>query len=280
MNESDPVATTTTINRGWMIKIVVFMVAMFGLGVWGLVDALIVFPNRGREHADYAEWKYLEASEKAGTILQAPVKEPDKELDRLRGQEKSLREEARAAEARGGVSRAQVELHGLEWLTSLSRVGLAKPERTNFTDPKARLGELAQSQASKTPPKPLAAYDIPLQWVFVVGGLGMGIYLATLLVRVRGTSYKWSPGTMALTLPDGRTFTPDQVKEVDKRKWDKFFVFLKPKDGSAEVKLDLLRYKHLEEWVLEFEKKTEGYEPPVEEPAESASPVEGASQTP
>jgi hypothetical protein len=278
MNESVPVATSTTTNRGWMIKIVIFMVAMFGLGVWGLVDALVVFPDRGREHADYAEWKYLDASEKSGMLLQAAVKEPVKELARLRGQERALREEARAAEARGGMSRAQVELQALEWLTSLTRVGLATPARTDFADPRARLAELQASQSSKNPPKPLAAYDIPMQWVFVVGGLGMGIYLATLLLRVRGTVYKWEPSTMALTLPDGRTFTPEQIKEVDKRKWDKFFVFLKPKDGSADVKLDLLRFKHLEDWILEFEKKTEGYEPPAEEPAEPAS--EGSPQQP
>lgn len=276
MNEPAPVATRTTTNRGWMIKIVIFMVAMFGLGIWGLVDALVVFPNRGREHADYTEWKYLDAADKSGMLHMAAVAEPDQKLASLRKQEKALREEAKIAEARGGVGRAQVDLLELEWLTSLTRVRLAKPERTNFADPRKRLDELQQKQSSKTPPKPLAAYDIPLQWVFVVGGLGMGFYLASLIARVKRTVFRWDPATLTLTMPDGRTFTPDQIKEVDKRKWDKFFVFLRPKDGSAEVKLDLLRHQHLEDWILEFEKKTEGYEPPVEEPADEATPQQPA----
>ncbi len=64
---------------------------------------------------------------------------------------------------------------------------------------------------------------------------------------------------MTLGLPGGHSLTPADLTDVDKRKWDKFFVSLVVKPGHAtlggkEVALDLLRYEPLEDWVLEMEK--------------------------
>jgi hypothetical protein len=68
------------------------------------------------------------------------------------------------------------------------------------------------------------------------------------------------------------------INEVDKRKWHKFFVFLKLADNSPEIKLDLLRYSPLEDWVLEMEKLHPNYVPePVEAEAEPASPAPPAA---
>ena len=101
--------------------------------------------------------------------------------------------------------------------------------------------------------------------------------MAFLFVRVSAKKYRWSPDTRTLTLPGGKTIAPAQIAEVDKRKWDKFFVTLRLNESSPEpreVKLDLLRFTPLEAWVLEMEKHAPNYVPPAEEPAETPAPQE------
>lgn len=252
---------TTTINRNWLLKMIVFIVALAGLGVWGVVDAFMVLPSRGLEHAQWTEAAYLDKAESTGQLLQTPVPKPVEELARLASEQNRLeKDQALPREKR------ELELLRLEWLTSLSRIGRLDAAHTDIKDPRARLTELQAKVSGQNPPKPLAAYDIPLQWVFILGGFGIAAYLMYLVAAVSRKKFTWDPATHRLTLPDGRSVVPDDILEVDKRKWDKFYVFLKPKDGSKEIKLDLLRFKNLEEWVLEFEKHTEAYEPPPEEP--------------
>lgn len=257
---------TTTINRSWLIKMGVFIAVLIGLGLWGLFDALIAYPNRGRKHAEFAEWQYLEQASQSGLMIQASTPNPVEELARLRTERESIESDPSLAEPR-----RQMQLTRLDWLTALHRVGDLDPANTVFDDPRARLNELEASWQSKTAPKPLGAYDIPLQWVIVAAGFGGGLWIVALLFSASRRVYTYDPEKMALTLPNGgRTITPADIKEVDKRKWDKFFVFFHMKDDSPEIKLDLLRYKGLEEWVLEMEKHTEGYEPP---PVEAEQPA-------
>ena len=79
--------------------------------------------------------------------------------------------------------------------------------------------------------------------------------------------HRQGPGDLgpAVTLPDGRTITPDMIESVDRSKWDKFYVFLRLNDGSPDVRLDLLRHEPLEEWFLEMERLSPGYVPPEED---------------
>jgi len=271
----------TRINRRWLLKIGVFFVVLLGLGVWGLVDALIVYPARGLAYAERAELSYLRASQEAGQLLQASVENPRQRLAELRERRSELEEDLRASRSAGGLSAARVQrqLQLLDWLTALSRVG-ALPEGpadagdpTVFDDPRRRLRELDEAWQARTQPKPLSAYDIPLQWAIVALGFGGALWVVGVLVSVSRRRYRFDPESNTLTLPNGRTISPDDVREFDKRKWDKFFVTLRVKEG-VDVKLDLLRYVPLEEWVLEMEKASSGASQTAGAPVE-ATPAEG-----
>lgn len=266
----------TTLNPRWLTKMTIFLVFLVGLGAWGLYDAVKKYPDMGREYAEYAEWAYLTAADEAGSLLTVSTPDPAAELARLRAAQDEIMESMGIAESQGRtlqVAERRAELRKLAWLTALSRVGDLTPENTTITDPRARLNELA-SWSTKDPPKQLAVYDLPLQWVFVVVGFGGGLWLAFTLFKASRVKFRYDPAERRLVLPDGREVTPEQIEEVDKRKWDKFFVSLRLKDGTAVNRLDLLRYRNLEEWILEMEKHTDGYEPPDDEEGAKAESEE------
>jgi hypothetical protein len=129
---------------------------------------------------------------------------------------------------------------------------------TTMSDPRAKRIELGNKWKTAQQPKPLAAYDLPLQWIMLAGCMGISAYMVFLvLLPAARTVYTWEPTTRRLTLPSGRSITPSDLAEVDKRRWDKFYVVLNLKDSApgGPVPLDLLRHKHLEDWVLEMEKE-------------------------
>ena len=96
---------------------------------------------------------------------------------------------------------------------------------------------------------------MPVQWLFVVVGFGLGGYLVFLMVKCKAQASrtKFESETQRLTVPSGASFTPADLEDVDKRLWHKYYVTMQLKDGS-EHKLDLLRYVPLEEWVLGMER--------------------------
>lgn len=261
---------TTTINRGWRLKMSIITVFLVGLGVWGLVDALIVYPARGARHAEYMRLQYLVAANAAGELLRAGVDNPREELARLTAERSDIvRDLRQTTEGSTLHHRHALRMARLEWLTSLSRIGRVSPEHTQIASPRQDMEGLANEWATKNAPKPLASYDIPSQWIFVAVGFGGAGWLISLMTRVSRVRFRYEPASLRLTLPDGRSITPEQIAEVDKRKWHKFFVTLRLKEGGPDVQLDLLRYKPLEDWVLEMEKQTDGYEEPEAEEDES-----------
>jgi hypothetical protein len=267
-------AMRTSLNRSWVIKTSIFAIVLGALGIWGLIDATIVYPARGREYASFVEQQYLLASNEALLLSQASVPDPKATLDDLNTRRRELEEAIRNA-VDGSITfrRTQRDILRREWLTALSRIGHLTPEFSTFENPAERLQTLsAQWQNQTNTPKALAAYDIPTQWIFVVvGGFGCAWFLF-LMFRASRNVFTYDEPTRTLGLPDGRSFTPDDVSDVDKRKWDKFFVTIRLKDGSL-IKLDLLRYAPLEDWVLEMEKHTEGYEPDEDEEGGDADDV-------
>lgn len=103
-------------------------------------------------------------------------------------------------------------------------------------------------------------------------------YLGFLLVKVASKTYRWDPATRVLTLPGGVSIGTDDLEDVDKRKWDKFIVFLKIKDshsqiGGQEVRFDTYRHSHVEEWILEME-RTAFPDRVKDEAEESGAPAE------
>ncbi|MFN0132095.1 MAG: hypothetical protein ACKVW3_06135 [Phycisphaerales bacterium] len=241
--------TQTTVHKPWLLKMVVFAAVLLFFGGWGYFDATIKYPARGIRHAQFCEYQYLDTALSAKKSDPLGVADPEAEYRRLQQSPPDRMENTDKAK--------------MEWLRSLSLVGRLKPEFTRIEDSTKRHQELkaewTAGAKAKASPKPLAGYDIPVQWVFVVIGFGGGLYLLTLIVVVAGKKYRWEEATKTLTLPGGATLTPGDIEEFDKRKWDKFLIFLQikpghPRLGGKEIRLDLLRHHPLEPWVLEMER--------------------------
>jgi hypothetical protein len=241
----------TSLNRPWVIKMSIFLTVFLVLGVWGFWDATSVYPARGINHASYKEFQYLEAAATNHQLdRRASIADPAAELAKIRAMEP----------ARYGP----LDPTKRGWLESLEVVGRLTPEYTTIADPEARFKELKEKwltggSGPVKAPKHLEWYDIPVQWLITVVGLGGAIWFAMLFVGVGRVKYGWEPATQTLHLPDGNTITPADVEDFDKRKWDKYLIFLKIKPthttlGGRELKLDLYRHAPLETWVLDMEK--------------------------
>ncbi len=277
---ADTAPLTTTLNRKWLVKMWIFTLFLLGLGVWGAIDAWVVYPARGERHTKFMLREYLDRLSREGSLLRsASVEDPAAELERLRAQPDLPVDSAEAARR--------------QWLESLSRItNLARlrdqnraerdrratdPSRTidtttMFSDPVGRLDRLNQELAGSNVPSPLAAYDIPLQYLFVAIGFGGAVWLVYFLARCRRIVYRYDPAEHRLTLPSGKSFTPSEIAEVDKRDWHKYYMHMTLKDGTPEFRLDLLRHWPLEEWVLEMERLHPNYVPP---PPEEEAPRHG-----
>lgn len=239
--------TRTALTRSWTLKMAIFASVFLFFGVWGLVDALYFYPRRGEADASLRLYHYLQAADEARRLHTVGVEDPRAELEQL---------EQRAREARrtGSGSLSDVEQAKYEWLRSLQRLWQldSAPERIE-PDRQTQLAQLRQRWERESPPKPLSGLDLAFQWVFVVVGFGGGIWMLGVLARASRTVYRWDPDHKRLTLPDNTSITPDDLSDVDKRKWHRYFVTLILKDGRT-LKLDLLRYSPLEQWILELER--------------------------
>ncbi len=274
---TDQGVLTSTIGVRWLRKMGVFAVVLLGFGSWALYDAVWKYPDRGRRHAEWAEWQYLsvlEEESRAGRdpgILtrNAPVLDPVAELERLNANP--------SANTSGSAFARR------EWLTALSRVGDLTPENTGFSQmgPRQRKDALDTIWQTASQPSPLKPYDIPSQWLMMVIGYGLGAWVVFLVAKVAITKYQWEPGTKTLILPRGARIAPTDLKEVDKRKWDKFIVYLviKPEGdrvGGQSLRFDTYRHGLVEEWILEMEREAFGSE---EDGGEAASKTEASAST-
>jgi hypothetical protein len=262
---------STTLNRPWLFKVAVFFLIFFLFGLYGWYDAAISYPRRGQRFAEAKLFDYLNAVQKEGGALTSRVNvdNPAETLADLKAKKRNLSES---------------EQRKLEWLESLQVIGRLKPEYTKLADPNKKWTELSAQWATGGQPKALEWYDIPVQWTFVAIGLGGAAWLAFLYLMVARVKYQWDETSRTLTLPTGATLTPADLEDVDKRKWDKYIVFLKIKPahaglGGRELKLDLYRYAPLESWILEMERaafpdREQDQEPKGGEPVEPAEPDE------
>ena len=294
----------TGLNRPWLVRVVIMFIVCVGFGTWGLYDAVSVYPARGAGYAEYAEYQYLRlATEARDTgedrgIFRAErlsVADPEAELGRLSEDEtlESLRMDE-ANETSSRHYRAQMDLAKRDWLIALSRIGMLDAQHTTFgegtdrPDPAQRFGALQARWTTESPPSPLEVYDIPFQWAIMVVSYALALYLLVLFVRVSSTTYRWKPSDKRLYLPGGndqRSLVPDDLIELDKRKWDKFIVFVKVADehpalAGQEIKFDLFRHSRLEDWILEMEAEAfpdEGEEESSDGSGEGGESVEAES---
>lgn len=284
---SAPARLTTRLSPKWLMKMTLFLALLVGLGIWSAVDAFSLYPARGRHHADFMLKAYLECLNRERRLLAAAsVEDPAAELERLQQANAAQSRSCDAARAAWLLSLSRIE--NLSRLTQQNREAIARQggpigvdTRTMFSRPQSVLDELTARLGTRNTPKPLAAYDIPLQYVLMVIGFGGALWLLLFLARARSISYSFDPEEKRLFIPGGRSFVPADVKDVDKRDWHKYYLYLTLNDGSAEMKFDLLRYSPLEEWLLEIERLHPNYVPPPPDNAGTVaaqeSPEEPAS---
>ncbi len=284
----DPAQTVATearthVSQRWLLKMVIIAAVLIGFGLWGYWDASVVYPSRGAVAAEWLEFQYLDvfARERAPLDARASVSDPGAEYARL------TRDEA----DKGSLPTTDRALKS--WLEQLALIGhLDGPAataipRTDFRGEqidtsRQRLETLrtrwtTSDGTARKSPNSLSKWDIPVQWLITVVGLLAGLYLVLLIVLARAKVYRWDSAEQRLTLPGGASIVPGDVEELDKRLWHKFFVSLKIRAshsqlGGRSVKLDLLRYEPLEEWVLAME-KTAFPTPPDEPTGETPTPA-------
>jgi hypothetical protein len=269
----------TRLGSKWLAKTMIFLIILLAFGCWGLWDATVVYPKRGIEFAERAKLQYLAACQGAGSIFGASIADPVSTYARVKEPE-TLRANRAAAQDPGNPAqaRALAEERLYEWLDGLDTIGRLTPEFTRIEQPDKELERLDAIWKTRGQPKPLAKWDLPVQWLFVIVGIGGGLALAFLVLRVKSRTYGWEPAEQRLFLADGSSLVPADIAEFDKRKWDKFLIFLKVKpghrpNGGREIRLDLLRYVPLEEWVLAMERTAypEHAPPPTQEPPPAAA---------
>jgi hypothetical protein len=259
--------------RRWVLKMVVFIVVLIGFGGWALYDATVLYPSRQRDVISFREYNYLQLLRDAGGVRldSAGVDDPAAELRRL----EALRRDTGSL---GPIDNARYEwLSALAILNELDGPRHTAIPRPGVPDARTRLAELARrwtlaSGEQRKSPKPLTRWDIPSQWLILAVCWAVAAWMIVLLIRTAAQRYTWDPVQKRLTLPDGSSLTPADLDDVDKRKWDKFLVFLKVKPGherlgGREVRLDLYRHDRLESWVLEMERLA--FPDRAEKPAEA-----------
>lgn len=270
---SDHSTQKAPLGRRWKRKMAIFLVVLIGFGAYGLYDAVQAYPKRGERFASWAEWQYLVAAQKANDEdfgifeREASVLSPAEEFSRLDDPERKRQNaEASNNSGSGRQLRATMLTTRHAWLEGLGRIGRLMPEYTVIERPRQRLSELQQQWSSSTSnPKPLSAFDIPSQWAIMGVCWAIAMVMIVHMFRVMRRNYAWDPSRKALTIPGGATIAPEDLEEVDKRKWDKFIVFLKvkpdhPKVGGQEIKCDLYQRDLLEGWIEEMNEEAFGSE--------------------
>ncbi len=278
--------TRTALNRTWLIKMAVFFAFLVGLGGWGYYDATVKWPQRGVRHAQWAQWQYLRIAVDIGQASRSGVKDPVQEFARLGEPIKLAQIQASESSAAGRNDMDRFDLTRYRWLKSLSRVGRLDEKYTLIADPYDTFRDLDDKWKSSSSPKPLAAYDIKMQWVIAFSGFAGAAFMLALLANVARHRYTFDHDSLTLTLPDGTTIKPSDIDVFDKRKWHRFIVFLKlnkshDKLGGKELRLDLLRYSPLETWVKQMFKEAHPDEYRESFPDEFAEPssAESASES-
>lgn len=245
-----PATQWTKLNTRWLFKQLAMAILFTAFGVWGYIDATVIYPARGVAYAEYMRFRYLDQLKQtaAGPSWgEVAIADPVAELARLRT---------------GIADKDTVNRARLEWLEALDVVGKLSPTETRIDKPQddfAALEKKYNSTAGQAAiPKQLQFHDIPVQWLIFAVCTGIGLTMFGFAVVVARVRYGWNPEATELTLPGGATLNLSQIEDFDRRKWDKFLMFVKVKPGHpslppGEIKLDLLRFVPLEEWVVTME---------------------------
>jgi len=257
----------TTLNRRWLTKMIVLIIAFTAFGCWGLYDSFYLYPKRGREYAQDREKVYLERlSAPPGKLAEASVADPKAVFESLEQREKELVEaeaeygkklsstdKADKADAEVRLMPKAIEYARFDWLRAHRNAWTLSPEHTAIPQPAERLKELTALLNSRDKAVPLDRYDLYIQWGYMIVGFGLTVAFIGHVVRTKLTRFAFDQATNTLTLPGGATVAAADLIELDRRKWHKFYVTLITRGGKSH-ELDLYRFDPLEEWVLVMER--------------------------
>lgn len=262
MTQSTPSVVRSTLGKRWTIlQILLCIVAPTLFAALCIYDALYKYPERGASAASFAEYRYLNELKKESTsalVNRGSITDPEAALTRVK--------------AKPSLIGADLALS--DWLTQLKYIKQLSPAntsipRTDFrgtqvTDASSRLEALkseweTSSGTTREAPSALTVWDIPSQWWMFGGCAIFSMYSLVVFVIAKTRQYTWDPSTATLTFPDGRSITPADLEDVDKRKWHAFKVHLKIKPshatlGGKEIEVNLNRYESVEPWILEMER--------------------------
>ncbi len=259
----------TRLSPRWVRKSLIIIAVLFAFGCWGLLDAIKFYPARGANVAEYREFKYLEqyAAKRGYFDPAVNVADPKAEYTRLESQ------------SNGRPLADPVEETRRQWLEALDRIGHVEASQTTWPrddfrgvrvpDAQARFEALRDAwtkvpvggdpKSVREAPRALAVWDIPSQWAIMAICWGIAAFMALSFMKGARKRYAFDESTQRLTLTDGTSLVPSDIEEFDKRRWSKFYVYLKvvpthPQHGGKELELDLYRYEPLEEWILAMER--------------------------
>lgn len=281
MDEAQP--QTTHVRPMWLGKVLIGLLVCVGFAIWSAYDAFSLYPAKQRTYIDHTELQYLDAFSSPGapplTAGNASISDPAQTYSDLSSKQRDRQPLSTLEQARLEWLDAISILHSLDQLTAENQQAPAlntsstdlKRTLTLYNKPRSRLDELTRALQGRGKPTGLAAYDIPLQYVFLVVSTGLSLWLLYLLARVVPRKYRFDYETLTLTTPDADTITPDRIVDVDRRKWDKFLLFIRLEGEQQERRFDLYRYVPLEDWLLAMEKASPNVEAPPEEPEEEAA---------
>lgn len=260
----------TRLSRRWLLKISIFLIGLPVFGLLGLYDGLIKYPKRGELDASVRLSQFLD-THPVFTKVEAPVER----FEELKAQQD--------AAAEGGPALSDDETGLLAFLSALDRLWRLEADTLTLpitgADGRPKVWDVRRGEAfvmeggqpkyelvSQTraelkahwdtakKPAPLdSKFDIGFQWGLVVVCFGLWPWPIALVVRAARTTYRWDAAEQRLTLPDGTSFTPDDISDIDKTKWHKFYVTLHLTDGRA-CTFDLLRFEPLEDWIKQMER--------------------------
>ncbi len=259
---------TTRLSRKWLLKISIFLIGLPVFGLLGLYDGLIKYPKRGERDAAVRLMQFLE-THPTFTKIENPAQTFTDLKERAESGERPLTDE----------DRARLEfLAAMDRLWRLDAETLALPITDPDGEPKTwdiRRGEaftldeggqrqydlVSQTRSelkaywdTAKKPAPLdSKFDIGFQWGLVIVCFGLWPWPIWLVLRAARTRYKWNESERRLILPDGSSFTPDDIEDLDKTRWHKFYVTVHLKDGGERT-FDLLRFEPLEEWIVRMER--------------------------
>jgi len=255
------------INPRWALKLSVITLVIFIVGAWGFWDASSVYPKRGERYAQWAKWQYLEQSKRANSedfgifIRDTSIPNPSDEYTRLYEPETQTRNLGDSQDSSSSRNlRASMLVARMNWLDALKVLGHLDPQYTTIDSPERELETLKMEWQTAKQPKPLSNLDLIVQWMIMAICWTVALLMFVHILKVKSKKYAWDSSEMAFTLPNGAVITPDDLEEVDKRKWDKFIVFLKIKSshsslGGKEISVDTYQHLYVEDWILAMEEK-------------------------